>query len=93
VSNRLVPLDELVTVDEIAKRLHWSINSCINVVTGRDSRLKHKFPKPLVGSSKHGVWMWSDIKEWKKLVGDDYISGKQKTSKSSTSYKNRKLAS
>lgn len=60
----LVPVDDLVTVDEIAKRLHWSLNSCLNVVTGRDGRYKLKFPKPLVGCAKRGVWLWTDVEAW-----------------------------
>lgn len=64
MSERLVPVDDLVTIDEIAKRLRWSVNATANVVTGRDGRNKLKFPRPLVGRGKRGVWLWTDVWRW-----------------------------
>lgn len=64
MSARFVPVDDLVTVDDIAERLHWSVNTTLNIVTGRDGRYKLKFPRPLVGRAKRGVWLWTDVMSW-----------------------------
>jgi hypothetical protein len=64
MSSRLVDLDELVTVDEIALRLKMSVNAASNLVRGRSGRHKRKFPKPIVGRGDHGVWLWEDVAEW-----------------------------
>ena len=58
MSTNLVQIEDLVTIDEIAKRMHWSVNTTLNVATGRDGRYKLKFPRPLVGPAKRGVWLW-----------------------------------
>lgn len=64
MSARLVAVDELVTIDDIAKRLKISVNIASNIAQGRDGRKKVKFPKPLVGNAKRGVWLWEDVEEW-----------------------------
>lgn len=78
MSERLVPVDELVTVDEIAKRLRWSLNTCVNVVTGRDGRYKIKFPKPLAGTAKRGVWLWMDVEEWHEKTAPKTIEARKR---------------
>lgn len=60
----LVPVDDLVTIDEIADRLHWNVGLVLNIVTHKDERYKLKFPKPLVGPAKRGVWLWTDVEAW-----------------------------
>ncbi len=68
MSTVLVSIDDLVTVDEIAKRLRISVNCATNIVTDRDSKYRIKFPKPLVGCAKRGVWLWQDIEYWIECV-------------------------
>lgn len=75
----LVPVDDIVTVDEIAKRLHWSVNACLNVVTGRDGRYKLKFPRPLVGCAKRGVWLWTDVEAWYEETAPKSILSRKRT--------------
>lgn len=65
MSTTLVPIDDLVTIDEIAKRLHWSVNATLNIATGKaGSKHRLKFPRPLVGPAKRGVWLWTDVCQW-----------------------------
>lgn len=64
MSTRLVSVDELVSIDDIAQRLKMSVNVASNIVRGRDGRHRLKFPKPLVGRGTHAVWLWSDVEEW-----------------------------
>ena len=64
MTDRLVAVDDLVTVDEIAKRLRMSVNAVSNIVRGNEGRRKLKFPKPLVGKGTRAVWMWDDVEEW-----------------------------
>jgi hypothetical protein len=81
VTAQLVPIDDLVTVDEIAKRLHWSINATCNVVQGRDGRYKLKFPKPIVGTAKRGVWLWTDVWEWFENTAPKTVEARRRASR------------
>lgn len=80
----LVPVDDLVTVDEIAERLHWSINSCMNIITGRDGRYKLKFPKPLVGRAKRGVWLWTDVEAWFEETAPKSIEARKRAAQAAS---------
>lgn len=64
MSSRLVPVNDLVTVDDIAKRLKMSVNCVSNIVRGRDKKQKLKFPKPIVGTGTRAVWLWDEVEEW-----------------------------
>lgn len=79
MSERLVSVDDLVTIDEIAERLHWSVNATMNIVQGRDGRHKLKFPRPLVGRAKRGVWLWPDVWEWFENVAPKNIEARRRT--------------
>ena len=61
---RVVPVSELVTVDEIARKLRMSVNAAVHMVRGRDGRAKTPFPAPLVGKGDRGVWLWTEVEEW-----------------------------
>lgn len=69
MAQRTVPVDELVTVFEIADMLKMSVNSASNIITGRDGRYKLKFPKPLVGRGTRAVWLWTEVESWYEAVG------------------------
>lgn len=66
MNERLVPVHELVTVDDIAKKLGVSVNTAANIVRGRDGKKRIQFPKPLVGVGVRAVWLWSDVADWCK---------------------------
>jgi len=61
----MVYVNDLVTVDLIARRKKISIGQATNIVKGRDAKKKH-FPQPLVGWGCRGVWLWSDVDTWFK---------------------------
>jgi hypothetical protein len=90
MSSNLVSIDDLVTVDEIAKRLHWSVNTTLNIAQGRDGRYKLKFPRPLVGPAKRGVWLWTDVLAWVVETTPKAAAGRHLASSSGaeTSYRN-----
>lgn len=77
MSERLVPVDELVTVDDIAKRLKMSVNSVSNIVKGRDGRYKIKFPKPLVGRGTRAVWQWTEVATWYESVAPNTVKARR----------------
>ena len=64
MGSRQVPIDELVTVDDIATILNVSVNVASNIVRGRDGKKRLKFPQPLVGKGTHAVWLKADVMEW-----------------------------
>ena len=89
MSTNLVPIEDLVTIDEIAKRLHWSVNATLNVATGRDGRYKLKFPRPLVGPAKRGVWLWTDVLQWFEETAPRTLEGRRRASRAAAmSYRN-----
>lgn len=90
MSTSLVAVDDLVTIDEIAKRLHWSVNTTLNIAQGRDGRYKLKFPRPLVGPAKRGVWLWTDVWAWVVETTPRAAAGRHQVSSSEaeTSYRN-----
>lgn len=89
MSTMLVPIEDLVTIDEIAKRMHWSVNATLNVATGRDGRYKLKFPRPLVGPAKRGVWLWTDVWLWLEEAAPRTAAGRYRESQAvETSYLN-----
>ena len=90
MSTTLVPIEDLVTIDEFAKRLHWSVNGTLNIATGRDGRYKLKFPRPLVGPAKRGVWLWTDVWQWVVETAPRTAEGRLRalSSEAETSYKN-----
>ena len=90
MSISLVAVDDLVTIDEIAKRLHWSVNTTLNIAQGRDGRYKLKFPRPLVGPAKRGVWLWTDVWQWVVETTPKAAEGRLRalSSEAETSYRN-----
>lgn len=64
MSERLVSVDELATVDDIARELHINLSVMMNIVKGRDGRAKAKFPQPVVGRGIRAVWLWDDVADW-----------------------------
>lgn len=62
---RQVGLDELMTVDDIAKLLKVSVNIASNIVRGREGgRKRVKFPAPIVGTGVRAVWLREDVFDW-----------------------------
>lgn len=90
MSTSLVSVDDLVTIDEIAKRLHWSVNTTLNIAQGRDGRYKLKFPRPLVGPAKRGVWLWTDVWAWAVETTPKAAAERHRelSSEAETSYRN-----
>lgn len=90
MSTSLVAIDDLVTIDEIAKRLHWSVNTTLNIAQGRDGRYRLKFPRPLVGPAKRGVWLWTDVWQWAVETGPKAAVERRlaSSSEAETSYRN-----
>ena len=78
MGSRLVPVNELVTVDDIAVRLKMSINSVSNIVRGRDGRKRLRFPQPLVGRGTRAVWLWEDVEAWYDATAPKSQQARQK---------------
>lgn len=64
MSNRLVSVDDLATVDDIAARLKLNVNCMMNIVRGRDGRYTARFPEPILGKDTRAVWLWDDVESW-----------------------------
>ncbi len=79
MSSNLVSIDDLVTLDDIAKRMHWSLNTTMNIAQGRDGRYKLKFPKPLIGPAKRGVWLWTDVWNWFEETAPKVIENRKRS--------------
>jgi hypothetical protein len=60
----MVPLNDLVTVDDLARRWNMSVGQGSNIVCGKDGRRKSKFPQPLVGRGTRAVWLLEDAEKW-----------------------------
>ena len=64
MASRQVYIDELTTVDMMAKRWKMSVGQVSNIVCGRDGKKRTHFPEPIAGSGTRAVWLWSDAQEW-----------------------------
>lgn len=64
MSQRLVSVDDLVTLEEIAKRCKMSKTAVRNIVSGRDGRKRLGFPRPVTGKGARGIWLWPEVNEW-----------------------------
>lgn len=84
MGSRQVFVNELVTVDDIAKRWKMSVGQVSNIVCGRDGRKKTHFPEPICGKGTRAVWLWPAVEEWyekhtpKKKLEERRISQKGK---------------
>lgn len=85
MGSRQVYLNELVTVDILAKRWKMSVGQVSNIVCGRDGRRRTHFPEPLVGSGTRAVWLACDAQSW-----FDRNMPKQKIEERRASRKSRK---
>jgi hypothetical protein len=65
MASKMVYVNDLVTVDLIAKRKKMSVGQVTNLIKGKTARKQH-FPQPLVGWGCRGVWLWSDVDVWFK---------------------------
>ena len=65
MASKMVYVNDLVTVDLIARRKKISVGQITNLIRGRSSKRLH-FPQPLVGWGCRGVWLWSDVDTWFK---------------------------
>lgn len=66
MASRQVPVNDLVTVDDIAKRWHMSVGQVSNIVCGRNPKKGLNFPQPVVGTKTRAVWLWDDVDAWYK---------------------------
>lgn len=64
MSSKMVPVNDLVTVDMIAERLNVGVARVKNQVNGDGHRRGPKFPAPIAGSGTRGVWLWPEVREW-----------------------------
>jgi hypothetical protein len=64
MGSRQVFVNELVTVDDLAKRWKMSVGQVSNIVCGRDGRKRTHFPQPVCGKGTRAVWLWPDAQEW-----------------------------
>lgn len=87
MSERLVPVDELVTVDDIAKRLKMGVNTVMNIVKGRDKRFKDRFPAPITGKGTRAVWLWTEVEAWYEQIEQKTIAAQRRARRVSNTYK------
>lgn len=87
MASRQVYVNDLATVDTIARRKKMSVGHVSNIVKGKITK-KKGFPQPIVGWGCRGVWLWSDVDEWFKT--QEVKEAKQKENK--MRYKNQHLA-
>lgn len=68
MSERLVCIDDLITIDDVASMLNMNVSAASNIVRGRDKKQKLRFPRPVVGKGTHAVWLLNEVVEWKESV-------------------------
>lgn len=66
MASKMVYVNDLATVDTIARRKKISVGQVTNIVKGKIAK-KKGFPQPIVGWGCRGVWLWSDVDEWFKI--------------------------
>lgn len=67
MASRQVPINDLITVDDMARMWHMSVGQVSNLVCGH-SRKGQEFPRPLKGRKTRAVWLRDDVDEWYKRV-------------------------
>ena len=87
MGSRLVPVNELVTVDDIAERLKMSVNTVSNIVRGKDGKRKLKFPQPIVGRGTRAVWLWPDVEDWHRQTTATAQNKLKRAGSSATTYR------
>lgn len=94
MASRQVPVNDLVTVDMIAKNYHMSVGQVSNIVCGRKTRKGFEFPQPIVGRGTRAVWLRDDVDDWyrkatpKQKLEERRISQKSKKAR----YHNQPIA-
>ena len=66
MASRQEPVNDLVTVDDIAQRWHMSVGQVSNIVCGRNLKKGQNFPQPVVGRKTRAVWLRDDVDTWYK---------------------------
>lgn len=81
MASRKVDVNDLVTLDMIAKRFHMSVAQASNIVCNRWHKKRRSFPQPLKGKGTRAVWLWPDVKEWYDEVRPHETEAQRKAAK------------
>lgn len=81
MASRKVDINDLVTLDMIAKRFHMSVAHTSNIVCNRYQKRGRAFPQPLKGKGTRAVWLWPDVKTWYDEVRPHETEAQRKAAK------------
>lgn len=62
--HRLICVDCLVTMGEIAQRLEVSLSTVDNWIQGIRGKGYAPFPEPVKSVGRTRIWDWSEVAEW-----------------------------